>query len=272
MGRAPAQSLCRNVARSSAQILERLFGRERLFEKETRVNLNRRRFFAGSLTMAAATGAASAQGGIPGGTHQVERIVDFDASGFAAIVGRPAQIRQLYEAFSFQPAVLKSIKNSFNGLQFGFGYPAGSASIVLAGHGASAAYGYSDFVWQRYHIGEFLKIDDAAGRPILRNIYLRARARYDVAADPDDDAGMYQDASIEMLQRRGLVMLTCHTAVEEQAHALVRDGFAPSAMTAQDVANDILTHLIAGSVVVPSMVATIAVLQARYRYSYLTPA
>ncbi len=74
-----------------------------------------------------------------------------------------------------------------------------------------------------------------------------------------------------MLQRRGLIVLTCHTAVEEQARALVRDGYAPSAMTAQDVANDILTHLIAGAVVVPSMVATIAVLQSTYRYTYLTP-
>jgi hypothetical protein len=36
------------------------------------------------------------------------------------------------------------------------------------------------------------------------------------------------------------------------------------------VADDILTHLIPGAVVVPSMVATIAVLQTQYRYSYLS--
>ena len=33
---------------------------------------------------------------------------------------------------------------------------------------------------------------------------------------------------------------------------------------------DLLSHLVPGSVVVPSMVATIAVLQERYRYAYLT--
>ena len=61
------------------------------------------------------------------------------------------------------PAVLGSIKNSFNGLQFGFGYPAGQIAIALAGHGPSAVYGYTDHVWRTYRIGEFLKIDDSAG-------------------------------------------------------------------------------------------------------------
>ena len=32
---------------------------------------------------------------------------------------------------------------------------------------------------------------------------------------------MYQDDSIAMLQRRGLIVLTCHTAVEEQARGSV---------------------------------------------------
>ena len=34
--------------------------------------------------------------------------------------------------------------------------------------------------------------------------------------------------SIEMLQRRGLIVLTCHTAVEEQARSLVSKGYAPA--------------------------------------------
>jgi intracellular sulfur oxidation DsrE/DsrF family protein len=208
---------------------------------------------------------------VPGGTHRVERRADFDASNFADAVGRLAQIRQVYEAVSFQPGVLSSIKNSFNGLQFGFGYPAGAIAIALAGHGPSAAYGYSDYIWRRYRIGEFLKIVDAKGQRILTNVYLPARAPFDTSANPDDDSGMYQDASVEMLQRRGLIVLTCHTAVEEQARTLAATGFAPTGMNAQDVANDILTHLIPGAFVVPSMVATIAVLQATYRYAYLTP-
>jgi len=42
-------------------------------------------------------------------------------------------------------------------------------------------------------------------------------------------------------------------------------------MDARDVAADILTHLIPpGAVVVPSMVATLAVLQKRFGYTYIT--
>lgn len=240
-------------------------------EKETKVNLNRKAFVATSLTIAGASHVAQAQTTIPGGTHRVERRADFDERAFAAILGRRAQIRQLYEAVTFDSGVLGSIKNSFNGLQFGFGYARDAIAIALAGHGPSAVYGYSDYVWRKYRIGEFFKLNDGSGQPILTNVYLTAHARFDSDANPDDDAGMYQDSSIEMLQRRGLIVLTCHTAVEEQARALIRKSFAPAGMTPTELADDILTHLIPGAVVVPSMVATIAVLQSTYHYAYLTP-
>lgn len=233
--------------------------------------MNRKSFFAGSLTVAAASGIAKAQESIPGGTHRVERRGDFDAEAFAALVGRPAQIRQLYEAVSFQPGVLGSVKNSFNGLQFGFGYAPASIAIVLAAHGPSASYAYSDEIWKRYRIGEFFKLTDAAGAPIVSNVFLARKASLDDAS-PNDEKGMYQDTSIEMLQKRGLIVLSCHTAVEEQARALVKNGFAPAGTSATDVANDILTHLIPGTIVVPAMVATLAVLQSTYHYTYISPA
>jgi len=232
--------------------------------------MNRKGFLVSATTAAATPALASAQQ-VPGGTHRVERRADFDEKAFDAIVGRAAEIRQLYEAVTLEPAVLGSVKNSFNGLQFGFGYRPDEISIALAGHGASAVYGYSDYVWRKYRIGEFFKLHDAVGTAISSNVYLASRVPYDPGANPDDPAGMYQDTSIAMLQRRGLIVLTCHTAVEEQAGNLFARGFAPAGMTADAVASDILTHLIDGAVVVPSMVATIAVLQSKYRYSYLTP-
>lgn len=215
--------------------------------------------------------SVAAADAVPGGAHRVERRADFDAQGFAALVGRAAQIRQLYEATAFEPAVLSSVKNSFNGLQFGFGYAAADISIVLAGHGPSSVYGYSDYLWRKYRLGEFFKLTDAAGRTIETNVYLDSHAPLDRSSNPDEDGSMYQDASIATLQHRGLIVLTCHTAVEEQARSFVQKGFAPAGMSAAEVAADVLTHLIEGAFVVPSMVATIAVLQNTYRYAYLTP-
>jgi hypothetical protein len=235
--------------------------------------MNRSAFIAASAALAT-TSKAVAQGemaSIPGGTHLVERKADFDADDFARLAGRDAQIRQLYEAVTFKPSILNNVKNSFNGLQFGFGYPAAAIAVALAPHGPSSSYTYSDYVWQKYRIGEFFDLKDAAGAPITSNVYLKRHSPADRNADPDDDKGMYQDTSIEALQDRGLILFTCHTAVEEQARGLVKKGFAPKGMAARDVAVDILTHLIPGTFVVPAMVATVAVLQATYRYTYITP-
>jgi hypothetical protein len=232
--------------------------------------MNRTAFLAASATLAAAGGSVAAAQTVPGGTHLVERKADFDADAFAAVVGRDAQIRQVVEAIAFKPGVWNNVKNVMNGLQFGFGYPANAILVAFAPHGPSAAYGYSDYLWKKYRIGEFHDLKDATGAPVTSNSYVAKRAPADTSADPDDDKGMYQDTSIETLQARGLIFMMCHTAVEEQARNLVKRGFAPAGMTGSQVAADMLTHLIPGAIVVPSMVATIAVLQAVYHYTYLT--
>lgn len=232
--------------------------------------MNRTAFLTASATLVAASGGVAAAAGVPGGSHLVERKADFNADAFAKIVGRDAQIRQVVEAIAFKPGVWSNVKNSMNGLQFGFGYPADAIAVAFAGHGPSASYGYSDYLWKKYRIGELFDLKDATGAPVTTNVYFPRHATFDAQANPDDDKGMYQDTSIEMLQRRGLIVLTCHTAVEEQARNIVKKGFAPAGMTASQVADDMLTHLIPGAVVVPSMVGAIAVLQATYHYTYLT--
>ena len=234
------------------------------------MSMKRTAFLAASASALAASGAIAQAQAVPGGTHLVERKADFDADAFAKIVGRDAQIRSVVETVAFKPGVLNNIKNEFNGLQFGFGYPAAAIAIALAGHGPSAAYGYSDYVWKKYRIGEFFDLKNGDGKPISTNAFVAAQTPADTAADPDDPKGMYQDTSIEGLQRRGLILLTCHTAVEEQSRALVKRGFAPAGTTPSQVAADILTHLVVGAVVVPSMVAAVTVLQATYHYSYIT--
>lgn len=221
-----------------------------------------------SLVATAAPVAAGAAA-IPGGSHLVERKADFDEAGFARLVGRPAQIRQLWEAVSFHPQMFNNIKNALNGLQFGFGYAPSAIAMAVAVHGPSSAYNYSDAIWSKYRIGEAFKLNDADGKPYTSNVFL-APKNAPTSTNPDDDGSVYQDTSIQSLQKRGVVFLTCHTAVEEQARTLVKNGYAPASMTAQDVANDMLTNLIPGAAVVPSMVATVAVLQAKYHYTYAT--
>ncbi len=231
--------------------------------------MNRTAFLLSSASLAAATGAASAAASVPGGTHLVETRADFDEAHFARIVGRPARIRQVVESVSFNPVTLNNLKNTFNGLQFGFGYPASTIAVALASQGPSTAYNLTSAMWSKYRLGEFFKIMDKSGKPLTANAYYAAKSAYDPRVSPDDEHGMYQDTSLAMLQRRGLIMLACHTAIEEISGKLVAAGFAPAGATRKDVADDFLTHLNQGVLVVPSMVATIAVLQATYHYTYL---
>ncbi len=233
--------------------------------------MNRSAFLSSSASLVAlAGGSAGAAESVPGGTHLVERKSDFDDAAFANIVGRPADVRQMWEAVAFRPGVFNNIKNSLNGLVFGYGYPPDRVAMAFCPHGPSSAYTFTGDIWTKYKIGEFLKLSDASGAPIVSNVYLKPAKPLSKSAEPDDPSSIFQDTSIETLQSRGVVFLTCHTAVEEQARALVKAGNAPAGMSATDVANDILTHLIPGTHVVPSMVATVAVLQQRFHYSYVT--
>lgn len=231
--------------------------------------MNRGTFLASSASLAAlATTPAVAADAVPGGTHFVERKADFDEAAFAKLVGRPADVRIVIEAISFHPQAFSNIKNALNGLEFGFGYAPGRISIAFAPHGASSAFTYSDYVWDKYKIGEYFKLKDDKGDPITSNTFLAPAKPPSASADPDDPASMYQDTSIQTLQKRGVIFMTCHTAVEEQSRGFVKAGNAPAGMSAADVANDILTHLIPGTHVVPSMMATVMVLQQRFHYGF----
>ncbi|HUY11307.1 MAG TPA: hypothetical protein VMV73_03500 [Candidatus Dormibacteraeota bacterium] len=233
--------------------------------------MKRTTFLATSASMIALTptlvGAAE---NVPGGTLLVERNKNFDERHFKAVLDRPAEIRQLWEILNPNPIVWNNVKNALNGLHFGFGYPENHIAMAFAAHGPASSFNFSDYVWAKYRIGEFFNIRNFEGAFATKNMNLVSQSHYDPSADPDSETGMYQDRSIQMLQRRGLVMLACHTAIEEQSRAFVMKGFAPKGMTGSQVADDILTHLIPGAIVVPSMVATIAVLQKRFGYTYTT--
>lgn len=234
-----------------------------------KLSMNRASFLSAA-PLAAAAFARARGAGVPGGSEFVERRANFDEAAFDRLVGGDADIKQVWEAVAFHPAIFNNVKNALNGLLYGFEYDPTRIKVVVAPHGPSSAYTYSDYIWQKYRIGDFFSIKDASGATIARNTFLQPARALDRNAVPDGPNSFYQDTSIATLQQRGVIFLTCHTAVEEQARALVQGGYAPAGMSSSDVADDMLTHLIDGTSVVPAMVAAIGVLQQRYHYSYIT--
>ncbi len=191
---------------------------------------------------------------------------------FHKLVETQASVKQVINITQIGSGMfLTGIKNSLNGLSFGFDVPKEKIKIVAALHGPANMVNYDDFIWNKYQIGEWLGVKDpSTGKPALRNIFYTAKHPIDASAwasDPSDRGSVYQDTSVQVLQARGVQFLSCHTATEEQARALIAD--KKLTQSPEEVVQEMLAHTQPGVLVVASMVAAIAVLQSDGHYTYL---
>ena len=192
---------------------------------------------------------------------------------FQQLVSDPARIKQVYDVVQIGDGkFLNNIKNSFNGLQFGFGVAEGQVKVAAALHGPANMLNYDDYIWEKYQIGEWLNVTDPAnGRPAVKNLFYKSKRglnRDTGAKDPDDLNSFYQDTSMQGLQSRGAQFLSCHTALEEQVRVLI--SHRNLSQLPEDLVKDMLAHTLPGVLVVASMVAAIALLQAEGHYTYIT--
>ncbi len=201
----------------------------------------------------------------------VEKPRDWSPAKLHEIMNRPARYRQVYDITQLGDGVfLNNIKNSLNGLQFSFGIQPSQINIVAALHGAANLLNFTDAMWKKYRLGEFTGLKDPkTGEFATRNLYYASGADQ-ADHNPDSEKSIYQDKSIQGLQARGVSFLCCHTATEEQSRKLIAHlGLKEQPET---VVRDLLAHRIPGSIVVPAMVATVAILQLDAHFSYITVA
>ena len=148
------------------------------------------------------------------------------AADFEALTRSTRRIKQVVHGFGMNDGrFLKNAKNSLNGLHFGAGVPADQIQIVCALNGPANLANYSDYVWQKYRIGEFEKEKDPkTGEPAVRNFYYPSAAgpslKY-TSDDPSSPDSAYQDISVQGLQARGIKFLSCHSSIEEAARGLI---------------------------------------------------
>ena len=229
-----------------------------------------------SFVSTAATGAAAlaAMGTVNSAEGQlVYTKSDWKVNEFNQLAKNQAQVKQVYDVTHIaEGSFLNNIKNSLNGLHFGFGIPNEQIKIVAALHGPANMLNYDDFIWNKYKIGAWLKINDlSTNQPALTNPYYASKAGpalHYSTEDPDSRDSIYQDTSIQALQHRGVKLLSCHTAAEEQVRGLI----AHQNLTQQPklIVKEMLAHTLPDVLVVASMVAAIALLQTDGRYSYIT--
>ena len=229
-----------------------------------------RRFFLGQ-----ATAGLAALGAMPSSANPqlVYKRSDWKIAAFDRLVRNPSRVKQVFDENQIGGGkFLNNIKNSLNGLQFGFGIPTGQIKIVAAMHGPANALNFDDYIWQKYRIGEWLKVQDPkTGQAAVRNPFFASKAAPEMhypAQDSDDGNSLFQDASIQALQLREVEFLCCHTATEEQARGLIAQ--QNLRQQPEEIVKELLAHTHPDVLVVASMVAAIALLQTEGHYSYIT--
>jgi hypothetical protein len=196
-------------------------------------------------------------------------------ASFDELLGEKARVKQLFDITQVEDgASIAKIKNSLNGLHFGFGVPVDQIRMIGGLHGPANLLNYDDYVWSKYKIGAWLKVNDPRTRePAVRNPFYQSAfseeaARITASTDPDDERSPLQDASMQGLQRRGVRFLSCHTALEEQVRQLIKHYSLSE--NPETIVRDMLAHTVQHVLVVASMVSAIALLQSEGRYSYVT--
>ena len=145
---------------------------------------------------------------------------EWKLADFQKLVNDPARIKQLYDVVQIGDGkFLNNVKNSFNGLRFGFGIPERKIKIAVALHGPANMLNYDDYVWEKYQIGDWLKVTDSAtGKPAVKNLFYGSKISLRQAPapkNPDHQDSIYQDTSMQALQSRGAQFLSCHSALED---------------------------------------------------------
>lgn len=235
-------------------------------------SISRRSFVASAVAGAASLSAIGTQS--PGADAQlVYTTKDWSTTEFDQLAKLPARVKQVYDVSAIGGGkFLNNIKNSLNGLHFGFGIPDNQIKVVAALHGAANMLNFDDYIWEKYGIGAWLDVDDpGTGKPATRNPFYPSKGGADLhyaSQDPDSEDSIYQDTSIAALQHRGVKFLSCHTASEEQVRKLIPHNHLSE--KPEQIVTDMLAHALPGVLVVASMVAAIALLQSEGHYSYIT--
>lgn len=216
----------------------------------------KRKIFLAASAMTAAFSSTACANNKAAELEVVQPQSDFDFKAFTKLVNRPFDVRQLWDINGYVPTALHSIKNAYDGYQFGFGITPTRIGMIACLHGLANTFAYDDSMWSKYGLGQAFDLKSSDGQIVSTNVFYRSPS--------------HAENTLEALQRRGLIVMVCHTAAADQANSLVASGAAPRGASAETVLDDLLSHLVPNVAIVPSMVATIGILQNRFRYAYIT--
>ena len=180
----------------------------------------------------------------------------WDHEAIAEIMAYRPVPKQVWDNTAIEGPWLNLMRNALNAQIWSFKHP--DFLAVSATHGSAHLALYDEAMWDKY------QLTTLAGDKFKTNILIVEKPA--ASADPknyEDPKGMFSPSnnSIPMLMRRGVVFLSCHNAIWEQAGKLIEDGVNPDKLSHEQVAADLTNHLLSGVVLTPGAVGTIPELQ-----------
>ena len=180
----------------------------------------------------------------------------WDSEAIAELKAYKPRPKQAWDCTDIAGPWLNLMRNSLNAQIWSFRHPDFLAVAVV--HGSANLALYDQAMWDKYEIAKL------AGEKFPKNTLIVEGAA--ASADPknyEDEAGAFSphDNSIPALMRRGVVFLSCHNAVWEQASKLHAKGQNPDKLSVDQIAAELTNHLVPGVVLTPGAVGTMPELQ-----------
>jgi intracellular sulfur oxidation DsrE/DsrF family protein len=180
----------------------------------------------------------------------------WDHEALSEVLAYAPVTKQAWDNTAIGGAWLSGMRNALNAQIWSFKHP--DFLIVSETHGTAQLALYDQEMWDKY------RLSTLAGPDFARNtLILEQPGAAAAASDYEDPDGVYSAAnnSIPALQRRGVVFMSCHNAIWEQAGRLHKIGQNPDGATVEVIAAELTNHLVPGVVLTPGAVATLPELQ-----------
>ena len=164
--------------------------------------------------------------------------------------------KQVWDNTKIESPWLNLMRNSLNAQVWSFKHP--DFLAVSATHGSAHLALFDQAMWDKYQLTKL------AGDKFKSNTLIEEKKAASAdAKDYEDEKGVFSpdDNSIPMLMRRGVVFMSCHNAIWEEAGKLIKDEINPDKLSHEALAAELTNHLIEGVVLTPGAVATIPELQ-----------
>jgi intracellular sulfur oxidation DsrE/DsrF family protein len=148
------------------------------------------------------------------------------------------------------------MRNALNSQIWSFKHP--DFLTVSVTHGTANLALYDQATWDKYQLTQL------AGEEFPTNtLIIERKAAVANPANYEDPAGPFSgdDNSIPALIRRGVVFLSCHNAIWEQAAALIKVDINPDKLSHAALAAELTNHLVDGVVLIPGAAGTLPELQ-----------